>query len=231
MEIIKEIFLKLIKFITERYAGNYIQTIPNDLTGQGSPLDSMKQIYNDWGANWDKVNIMGIRNDTNPGEWNDFILVNIGNKIWKYEATVDPSKHYTDKPMNRDGAAHLCLGAHNKIWIIGKHRGKYTALVQQGNKVKIWRDKNKNFLDDDNIIEIGFFGINMHHGYSTRGRVGVHGAGCQVIRSKREFEDFIRNIKKTKVKKLSYLLIPIQNCPNALRNMDFGLWRDLKNVA
>jgi len=231
MEAIKEIFSKLITFINEKFAGKYIQSIPNNLTDIISPLDAMKKIYQDWGAEWGRVNIMGIRNDSNPGEWNDSIIVNIDKKIWKYEATVDPSVYYTNKPLNKKGTAHLCLGFHKNMWILGMHRGKYTALVQRGGKCKIWRDKNKNFKDDDNIVEYKYSAINLHHGYSKRGKIGLHSAGCQVIRNKSEFEDFIRNIKKTVVQKFSYLLIPIQNCSVVLNNMEFGLWQDLQDVA
>jgi len=231
MTIIKEIFLKLIKFINERFAGSYIQNIPNELAEVTSPLYALKKIYLDWGAEWGRVNIMGIRNDSNPGEWNDSIIVNIDNKIWKYEATVDPSLYYTKNPMKKQGCAHLCLGFHKNIWIIGMHRGKYTALVQRGGKCKIWRDKNKNFKNDDNIIEYKYSAINLHHGYSKRGKIGVHSAGCQVIRSKSEFEDFIRNVKEAGIQKFSYLLIPIQNCPIVIKNMKFGIWEDLQDVA
>ncbi len=232
MEILKEIFELLLKYLSKFLViKNYNQPIPKDLIKEKNPINAMKEIYNNWGANWNKVNIMGIRNDTNPGEWNDFIIINIGNKIWKYEATVDPSKHYTDKPLNKDGAAHLCLGYHPNIWIRGKHRG-YPALVQKGGGApcKIWRDTNKDFINNDGIIETKLSAINMHHGWSIRGKIGVHGAGCQVVRNRKKFENFMENIKTVRIKRFDYLLIPIQNCPVILRNMDFGLCENLQNV-
>ena len=32
------------------------------------PLYVMKKLYRDYGALWEKVNIMGVRNETDPGE-------------------------------------------------------------------------------------------------------------------------------------------------------------------
>ncbi len=213
MKSITDVLTKLLSLFIQKFSPRTIERISEiPLT----PMDAMQTLYSDWGANWSQINILGIRNDKNPGIWNDFIFLQTDDELYKFEATVDPSRHWTEKPMNRLGVAHLCLGFHPNIWTIGKHRGKYNALVQRGAKVKIWRDKNKNYKKDDNIVQSGYFGINLHHGYSAKGKVGVHSAGCQVIRNKISFNRFMGIVTGSGQPDFSYLLIPIGDCPKSL---------------
>jgi len=214
MQKIFNFILKLLEGFFNSMQVNSTNLIPTEFSPD-DPILIMKNIYRNFGADWGEVNIMGVRNESDPGEWNDFFLVNIGDFLGKYEGTTDPGVYYTKKPLKSDGAFHLCYGFHKNLWGIGFHRG-YQALVQKG-KCKGWRDKNKNFKNDDNIYVIKKSAINFHHGYSTPGDISKHGAGCQVIRNKESYEKLLTQIKKTGIKRISYLLISINDCPYELK--------------
>lgn len=170
------------------------------------------------GCEWNKtINIVGFGNIANPGKWNDFIYLFYEGDVYRFKATTDPSVHFTKKPLNQDGAAHMCFGYHRRIWKIGKHRGKYSALVQTGGKVKVWRDKNQDFLNNDGIVQRGYFGINLHHGYNSKGNIGRHSAGCQVIRDIKPHQFFMSITKKSGHKTFSYTLIDQALMPYDLR--------------
>jgi len=169
------------------------------------------------------VNIVGFRDESNPDMWNDLIVINIGNKIIVCNATTDPGKYYTENPLHEGGAAHLINGYYSEIWVNGLHRGKYDALVQRGKKIKVWRDKNKNYKNDDNNEYIKLSGINLHHGNSKK-TIERASAGCQVIRLKKIFFDIIENIKQTGQRAFDYLLTDIENCPPEIMNLKKNKW-------
>ena len=68
------------------------------------------------------------------GQWNDIFFV-----FWKYKGnwnliqwmgTTDPGAYYLKHPLNVKGTAILSEGQHRGLFKLGKHRGKYAALVQ-----------------------------------------------------------------------------------------------------
>lgn len=192
----------------DKQEGDNSTQLPNYIIyDQMQLINEIKNIYMQHGIPFENFNIFGIRNTSNSTEdlYNDFIGIITNDQIHIYKGTTDPGVFYTKNPLNKKGAAHLCLGYHKNIWIIGKHANKYDALVQRGGKVKIWRDANKDFENNDNIIENGFFGINCHHGYSTNS-IGKMSAGCQVIQDKNEFKEFLSLCKQSNKKKFSYFL-------------------------
>lgn len=165
-----------------------------------------------------EINLIGIRNnkDQEKDVFNDNFLIwdSELDEVLELECTTDPGVFYTKNPLNRKGCAHLMPGFYKGAYQVGKHRG-YTALVQTGAKVRVWRDKNKNFLQDDNIEEYGYFGINIHKQSFLRDKILKASAGCQVIKDPKDFDILMTIIlnsdtyKKNKRAKFNYLLIEV----------------------
>ena len=81
------------------------------------------------------LNIVGIRTkDMEANSFNDFIAVAYKDRgLWElmvYEATTDPGVYWRKHPMNRKGTAVLVPGQHRRCYKLGRHQGKYEALVQ-----------------------------------------------------------------------------------------------------
>jgi hypothetical protein len=182
-------------------------------------IEYLKNLYLMHGAEWDEdINIFGIRDidDIQQDVFNDYICV-ATDTIYKYNATVDPAVYWTKMGgagTKQKGVAHLCLGFYKNAYKVGIHKS-YEALIQKGGPVTIWRDKNHNFENDDNVIESGFFGINIHRAsaYTRTQEIGRYSAGCQVIQDPHDFNDFMKHImssdKYQKLKseaKFSYML-------------------------
>lgn len=165
------------------------------------------------------LNIIGVRSeDHTPNVFNDWLHVCYTVRgIWHeelYQITTDAGLYWL-KNGGLKGTAILC---HNQqyrgAYILGKHKGKYEALVQQGNQVKVWRDRNMDNLHDyGGEIDEGYFGINIHRAGATRKSIDVDrwSAGCQVFADPKEYEHFINlckmQIKHTGYDKFSYTLI------------------------
>jgi len=118
--------------------------------------------------------------------------------VKKYQITTDPGRHYLKNPMEKTGTAILCTGQYKGMFKLGKHRGRYDALVQ-ARPVRVYRDNDR---DDEldmnvNITETGMFGINMHRSspYSKSYTVEKWSAGCQVFASSSQYNQFMRLIK------------------------------------
>jgi hypothetical protein len=128
--------------------------------------------------------------ETDDGPW----------RVAYWPATTDPGAYYLDEPLNVAGTAILVEGQYRGAYEIGLHRGKYTALVQTGNAVKVYRDDNRDEvldLDPDTTAE-GYFGINLHASSQTNDgtgestNVGRWSAGCNVHGTQRGFDDMMR---------------------------------------
>lgn len=167
----------------------------------------------------DEVNLFGIRfeNDQNKDIWNDILGIWTKHNVYCWPGTTDPGKHATEE--QKGGAAHLCLGYHKDIWMKGIHAESnpnfaHLALRQLGNAVKIWRDVNRNYENDENIYEEGYFGINWHRASKLNNVpvIGNYAAGCQVTLDVKDFEfalNLILNTEKFKKDhncKFSYML-------------------------
>ncbi len=145
------------------------------------------------------MNIIGIRAiDAQANTFNDFIclLYQHGGQwhVKAYPATTDPGVYYRENPENVKGTAIVVPGQYPICWQLGKHQGKYDALVQRG-KITVYRDNDTDqTLDlDPSTKESGFFGINCHRANktSTSTSVGKWSAGCQVLASPDDFEQFM----------------------------------------
>ncbi|WP_242043434.1 peptidoglycan-binding domain-containing protein [Leptolyngbya sp. FACHB-671] len=148
------------------------------------------------------MDLDGTLNNDKPNAFNDLRLVieivnGVPKLVGKWEATTEPGKKYTLKPMSVRGAARIKFGQY-KAWQMGFHRRdkRHPALVQAG-KIPVHRDLNKDYSRAGDLVEIGLFGVNQHHGYSaSRNDVGGHSAGCLVGRSIEEHNQFIKLIKR-----------------------------------
>lgn len=170
------------------------------------------------GGDYD-LNIVGVRSaDATPNKFNDKLHVCYTIRgLWHekiYDITTDAGLYWL-RNGGLKGTAILC---HNKqyrgAYILGKHKGKYDALVQQGNKVDVWRDRNMDDLHDyGGEIDRGYFGINIHRAGAHKKSVQVDqwSAGCQVFSDPDDFAEFIdlckMQVKYRKYAKFSYTLL------------------------
>jgi hypothetical protein len=153
------------------------------------------------------LNIVGVRTLSNqPNKFNDYLycIYKIDGR-WKqhrWDITTDPGIYWLRHPTNKLGTA--CVVANRQydhVWKLGKHQGKYKALVQTGNKIAVYRDDDRNpvYDFDKNTIEEGYFGINCHRSTTaTGGAVSVNrwSAGCQVFQDPDDFKEFINLCEK-----------------------------------
>ena len=151
------------------------------------------------GGDYD-VNIVGVRNsDTGKFVTNAFDDVitcsfQIGDE-WIYKEwpmTADSGKAAVLKYTNSSGVARLVEGQYRGSHMIGLHRGKYTALRQK-KPMKVYRDKNKDLIYDEDVIQQGIFGINIHRSNAKTESTLVDNwsHGCQVFKRADDFEDFM----------------------------------------
>lgn len=148
------------------------------------------------------LNIVGFRDSTSVNTFNDLLSVS-----WKFKGienciffriTTDPGTFYLNNPLNVDGTAIVALGQQKGVWKLGKHQGKYDALVQR-KEINVLRDNDKNgILDLNALIQSGFFGINCHRATEdgSSNIVGKWSAGCQVFQDSYDFDLFISIIKQ-----------------------------------
>jgi len=148
------------------------------------------------------LNIVGIRTkELVANRFDDFITVFYrmnGEWIFNvFKCTTDPGAYWLENPeeMSKLGTAILKEGRYPKAYRIGKHRGKYVALVQNS-PLTVIRDANRDrVLDlDSGTEESGFFGVNIHRASARHESVQVDrwSAGCQVLCDPNQYEFFIK---------------------------------------
>lgn len=146
------------------------------------------------------LNIFAIRaNEQSANTFNDLIgILYKENDTWvlkRYAATTDPGLYYRENPINIEGTAILQDGYHKSAFRIGKHQGKYEALVQN-RTLPLWRDNNKDdILDRMGETHNDLAGINIHRATAIKNGVSKQvdkwSAGCQVIASNSDFNEFM----------------------------------------
>lgn len=175
----------------------------------------IKDLYFKHGIQTQNINIFGIRNTEKQKEdfFNDWIgYFTPDNEIHFYRSTTDPGIYWTLNPENSAGTAHLCLGYHENIWVIAKHRGQYTALCNtwRCNPTRIWRDANKDTAYKESIDKIykGRFGINLHRADALQiiTKIGRYSAGCQVIQNPKSYNTLLTKTVQSKQSRFSYFL-------------------------
>ena len=178
----------------------------NDLAGR---IVRAAQAQNYWIARHkDCVNIFyiegldedGAANANKPNEFNDLRVViqltaaGVPKITGMWQATTEPGRYWTLRPMNSKGAARIAFGQW-KCWTVGIHNESHEALVQTA-PLMVWRDKNKDFSRAGDVSDTGLFGINQHWGYdSPKTDLGHSSAGCLVGRMKTGHREFMKLIK------------------------------------
>ena len=150
------------------------------------------------------LNYVGIRDTSGVNSFNDWLIL-----FWKYKgqwssfyrpATTDPGTYWLNNPSNPHGTAILKEDQYRGAWKLGKHQGKYDALVQR-KEVTVIRDGNKDgVLDlDSGYVDVGFFGINHHRANAKNESVQVDkwSAGCQVTADPHLYDIFIQLCKES----------------------------------
>jgi len=159
------------------------------------------KVFDDPKLDYD-LNLFGIRNSNGKANsFDDFIGVfYLWDRTWRghfWPGTVDPGLHWLENPSNVKGTAVLCPGQYPGAYEIGKHRGKYDALVQTNAPVKVWRDPNRDkHIDTWGEVDKGFFGINIHKAGKVSTKVDKWSAGCQVLRYENDLDELIELCRK-----------------------------------
>jgi len=141
------------------------------------------------------LNIIGIRAaDRAVNTFNDVICVAFKQagqpQLLVFNATTDPGAYYRNNPLSVEGTAWLQAGQQRGVWQMGKHQGKYPALVQR----KPIRFVRKSANGDVSEPETGYIGINLHRASEAAiaDTVDTFSAGCQVIADPLEYQLFIQ---------------------------------------
>jgi hypothetical protein len=151
------------------------------------------------------VNIVGIRNSSTgqkvTNAFDDTLTISYKeNGEWKFHswpATTDPGKKGVLEYHNAAGVARLVEGQYRGSHTIRLHQGKYEALGQAKN-VKVYRDANKDLNYDENKIQEGLFGINIHKAGADSTYVENWSEGCQVFKKSADFEEFMKICRKSR---------------------------------
>jgi hypothetical protein len=145
------------------------------------------------------LNIVGIRTKALvANRFDDFICVFYrmhGEWLFNvFKCTTDPGAFWLENPMKDMGTAVLKEGQYRRAYRIGRHKGRYTALVQNS-PLTVIRDADRDRILDLNSgsEETGFFGINIHRASAHHESIQVDkwSAGCQVLCDPHQFDFFI----------------------------------------
>ena len=151
------------------------------------------------------VNIVGIRNSATgqvvTNAFDDTLTISYKeNGQWKFHswsATTDPGKKGVLEYHNAAGVARLVEGQYRGSHAIGLHQGKYEALKQAKN-VKVYRDANKDLTYNEDKIQEGVFGINIHKAGVDSTYVENWSEGCQVFKKSADFDAFMAIVRKSR---------------------------------
>ena len=151
------------------------------------------------------VNIVGIRNSSTgqkvTNAFDDHLTISYKeNGAWKFHiwpATTDPGKKGVLEYHNAAGVARLVEGQYRGSHGIGLHQGRYEALKQAKN-VKVYRDADKDLEYDENKIQEGIFGINIHKAGADSTYVENWSEGCQVFKKSADFDAFMAIVRKSR---------------------------------
>jgi hypothetical protein len=160
--------------------------------------------------------LLGVRSlDDLPNRFDDKIYLFKGEEfVLVTSATTNagtPTLRQFEK-INKDGAAILKADEwYYNVWKYGKHNGKVEALLQLGNKVKVWRDTDKDDKSEEQgKLQEGYFGINFHPNTYDLSKpsgttIGWWSAGCQVVNNISNYKLMIGLLKREKL--VTYCLI------------------------
>lgn len=157
------------------------------------------------------VDINGRVNADEPDQFNDVRCVFDRTRCLDcWQATCEPGRWYTDRPMNPDGCFRIAFGFHDRAWEIGIHGNSepHEALVQVG-EVRGFRDYNRDMMRTGDREVVGNFGINQHWGYDLPpDYIGQASAGCLVGRSRFGHRQFIEYCRNSGLELFSTIVLP-----------------------
>lgn len=166
----------------------------------------------------DEVLIVGLRMRRDVTDLFDDTLIfspSPATRVWTYPITTKPGLYYMKNGLAK-GTAILKPGQYSGCYMLGKHQGKYDALVQSG-PVTVYRDANKDDMTDYINPETGLFGINIHRSSASGCSKIVHNwsAGCQVFQCIGDYTDFLGFLRDAVARghhnKFTYTLIDLSD--------------------
>lgn len=169
--------------------------------------------YNDHGAKIEEINLFGVRNKERLKDsvYNDTIGLFTNDFIILAKGTTDPSAYYIEThPINKNGTAIMCLGFHENIWVVDKHgKAQVTALCNRrwkGCRKQRVRRLDTKFNYNKQGIFTGYYSCNFHPAskYNLSDHIGKWSAGCIVTRDYSEFQEFMRIVLNSKMKKKKF---------------------------
>lgn len=145
----------------------------------------------------------GTLNDDAFNIWNDARLViefkkDIPEIVGAWEATTEPGKYYTEKPLNIAGAARIAFGQYQS-WQLGtlSQKNPQIALIQTGGAVTVYRDLNQDGLRIGDRTSTGNFGINQTGASDAPSNdIGIWSGGSLVGRTSDGHQQFIALCKQ-----------------------------------
>jgi hypothetical protein len=147
-----------------------------------------------------ELNIVGLRSKSvKSNSFDDEIHVfyTLPSGKWNYHiypATTDPGTYWLNNPAYTQGTAILHQGQYSDAYALGKHRGKYEALVQV-KPVTVIRDYDRDAILDFNngTKQEGLFGINIHRASANGNTLSIdkYSAGCQVFQDAEDYMEFM----------------------------------------
>lgn len=165
----------------------------------GTILEASRRLGYTFSIDPRRVNVVGIRSSSDASnKFDDFVgvLLNDRGGFWNlrlFRGTTDPGLYYLANPMNVSGTAIVVPGQYRNSHKIGKHQGKYSALVQAA-PLRVWRDANRDEkYDHASEQDAENAGINIHRASEDHDSTVVDkwSAGCQVIANPFDFELFM----------------------------------------
>ena len=154
------------------------------------------------------VNIIGIRNASTGKKvtnvFDDLITISFKDEkgTWQYfewAATTDPGKKSMlewRKMGITGGCARLVSGQYRSTYAVSLHQGKYEALCQRLANVRVYRDADLDLEYDEDKVTEGMYGINIHKAGQDSTWVENWSAGCNVFKRVKDFDAFMRIVKK-----------------------------------
>jgi hypothetical protein len=141
------------------------------------------------------TNLDGTANDDARNEFKAIKLaIRIGDGgvpllLGKWIVTTQPSRYWTENPMNELGAARVAPGSY-KAWVMGEYH-ENAAWVQAG-ELAVQRDGLKTYKRYGPIYKGTDFGIHNHQDYGyPRNDEGRSSAGCWVTWQQNDHDQFI----------------------------------------
>jgi hypothetical protein len=169
-------------------------------------------------------NIVGIRNaEIQSNSYNDKCWVwwyeGLNEIVHNYTISTHPGYYYLQKPIaGTKGTAILVPGQYVNCWVLAMHRGKQFALCQRAGQVRVYRDENRDIIQDfdPKTIDTGYFGIDLHSGsINDTDFVEKYSAGCQVWRYHEPHAELMQTFKRLSEKngfnRFSYTLLNQQD--------------------